>query len=262
MKEMRGLICYYSGSGNTRLVCQYLAAHLKNCDFDLYDIKKGMKPDLDAYDVIGFACFADFGGPSFLIQRFIEGLPPQEDRPAFVFNTYGFMSGKTQGQLDKWVSAKGFVTVAGHSLHTPESYPPMVARGKGFETSPNEKEMQGFLDFISELDSILARIEAGEGAKRGKIKRGIFILPRTRAKKDMGDKFVDESLCIECSMCEKGCPYGAIKLDPKPEFDMDKCYGCWYCYNHCIMMAIYTKKFKEKGHYPRPSAHMKEIMQG
>ena len=64
-------------------------------------------------------------------------------------------------------------------------------------------------------------------------------------------KFVDESLCTECGICEKGCPYNAIILAPKPQFDMDKCYGCWRCYNKCPELAIYTKKFRGVGHYPK-----------
>ena len=76
-------------------------------------------------------------------------------------------------------------------------------------------------------------------------------MSRTMARKDMGEKFVDESLCTECGICEKGCPYNAIVLAPKPQFDMEKCYGCWYCYNHCPEKAIYTKKYRGVGHYPK-----------
>ena len=79
----------------------------------------------------------------------------------------------------------------------------------------------------------------------------------TRAREDMGEKFVDESLCTECGICEKGCPYSAITLVPKPKFDTTKCYGCWYCYNHCPEKAIYTAKFKGEGHYPRPNEQLR-----
>ena len=74
----------------------------------------------------------------------------------------------------------------------------------------------------------------------------------------MGEKHVDEALCTECGICEKGCPYGAIHLDPKPVFNMHKCHGCWSCYNHCPEQAIYTKKFRGVGHYPRPIDALKE----
>ena len=33
---MKGVICYYSGSGNTKLVCKYIANKITNAEFDLY----------------------------------------------------------------------------------------------------------------------------------------------------------------------------------------------------------------------------------
>ena len=133
---LKGIICYYSGSGNTRLACQYISNNIRSVKFDLFNIARGGIPDLDAYNVAGFATFTDFLDPPYLVQTFIEKLSLQNSKPAFVFNTYGFINGKTQQTLDKWVTARGFKVVAGHSLHTPESYPPMVAGGRGNEKAP------------------------------------------------------------------------------------------------------------------------------
>lgn len=82
-------------------------------------------------------------------------------------------------------------------------------------------------------------------------------LSRESARKDMGEKFVDETAYDECGRCERGCPYGAIELGLKPQFDMSKCYGCWSCYNQCPNHAIYTEKYQKVGHYPKPNEQMK-----
>jgi ferredoxin len=113
------------------------------------------------------------------------------------------------------------------------------------------------------LNRIVKKILEGEEIQEKKIKIGLLssIIPtfgRTKARRDMGEKFVDEALCTECGICAKGCPYGAITLLPKPQFDMTKCYGCWYCYNHCPEKAIYTKKYRGVAHYPRPNDHLRE----
>ncbi len=267
---MRGIIFYYSNSGNTKLACQYIARNINNIDFDLLNIAKDSIPDLEIYDIVGFAAFTDFLGPSKLVQTFLEKLPKQDNKFAFVFNTYGFMSGKTLRILDKWVTERGFKVIAGYSLHTPESYPPMIAKGRGYEQAPSNKEMNEFNLFISELNRIIYDHSEGKEIKRnlqirqmGKINIGLLnsLLPmfsRTKARKDMGDKYIDAMLCTECGTCEKICPYEAIKLSPKPIFDMNNCYGCWACYNHCPNKAIYTKKYQGIGHYPEPNNQLKE----
>lgn len=262
MDEMKGLMCYYSGSGNTKLACQYIAGNLTSVAFDLFNTMTEGDPLLNEYDFVGFATFTNFLSVPYLMEQFVRQLKGQS-KPAFVFNTYGFISGKTLKRLEKLVTAQGFRVIAGHSLHTPESYPPMIVKGRGAENAPEEEEMEKFNRFISALDQMFSDIQAGKEVKGQKIKLGFLnsLMPafsRTKARKDMGEKFVDKSLCIECGTCRKSCPYGAIKLDPKPVFDMENCYGCWSCYNHCPRKAIYTKKYRGVGHYPKPNELLRE----
>lgn len=258
---MKGLICYYSGTGNTELACQYISKKITEADFDLFNVVKDGKPEIEKYDIIGFATFADYWGVPFLMWQFLLQLADQ-GKPAFVFNTYGFISAKTLQHLSKLATHQGFRVVAGYSLHTPENYPPMIVRGKGMENAPNEKELNKFNQFLDNFDRIIAELKTGKEVKPkieiGFLNRLLPSLSRDRARKDMGEKFVDESLCKKCRICEKECPYEAIKLDPIPVFDMSKCRGCWSCYNHCPEKAIYTKKYLGVGHYPKPNEQLKE----
>ncbi len=259
---MKGVIYYYSGSGNTKLACKYIAGNVQ-VPFDLVDVVKEKQVDLEPYDVVGFATFTDFWGPPYLFKTFVEGLPQQEGKLAFVFNTYGAISGKTLRVMAKDATAKGFCVIAGHSLQTPENYPPMIVRGMGAADAPDEKGMQAFGAFISELGQLFEQAQAGQKVESKKMRIGFLnsLMPvrdRTVARKDMGPKYVNEELCTQCGACEKQCPYGAIRLDPYPIFDMDECYGCWRCYNRCPEHAIYTTRFREGPYYPRPNEQLKE----
>lgn len=260
---MKGIIFYCSGSGNTRLACQYIAGKTIDIKFDLLDIITDDIPDIGIYDIAGFATYTSFLNIPYVFQRFIEKLPPQNNKPAFVFNTYGYVSGKTLKLLNVTVAAKGFRVITGHSLHMPESYPPMIARGMGNEQAPNEKEMDKFNKFVFELDQLVYSLKSGGEPGVKKIRTGLLnsLMPAyhfTKAREDMGEKYVDDSLCTECGLCEKLCPYKAIRCSPKPVFDMDKCYGCWTCYNHCPSRAIFTVKYRGTGHYPQPISKLKE----
>lgn len=48
-------------------------------------------------------------------------------------------------------------------------------------------------------------------------------------------KFLDS--CVECGMCEKHCPVGAINLNEK-SFNLKACIGCNSCLNNCPNQAI------------------------
>jgi flavodoxin len=158
---MKGTICYYSGSGNTKLACEYLARYIQDVEFDFIDAIEVDKPDLSTCDIMGFATFTDFFAPAYGFQAFLEELPPQEGKPAFVFNTYGTFSGKTLKVLEKKATDKGFDVIAGHSLHTPESYPPLNAMGITSEESPSEKELGTFDRFIDQLAANIRILQAG-----------------------------------------------------------------------------------------------------
>ncbi len=260
---MKGIICYYSGSGNTKLACRYIQDKLHDTELILHNIVKDGIPDLDQYGLVAFATFTDFLGPPFLMQQFIEKLPEQDHKPSFVLNTYGYISGKTLSALSKWATARGFNVFMGHSLHTPENYPPMILKGKAFIDDPDKKELEEFESFIKRLRTqVRLRVWEGKPPVREKIKVGAIgmVIPmfsRTKARKDMGKKFVKQDLCTECGVCRDGCPHGAIILDPKPVFDQKRCYGCWHCFHHCPEKAIYTYAVGEKGHYPRPNKKLR-----
>ncbi len=260
---MKGIICYYSGSGNTKLACEYIKNRIKNADIELYNIVKSETPDLDTYDIVGFATFTDFSGPPQLMCTFLDGMKDYPEKTAFIFNTYGFISGKTLKRLKVLVQSKKFNIVAEHTLKTPESYPPQRKRGYAADDCPNGKHMGAFNSFITNLDRLIQNINTGQTVKPIKFK-GRFVdllLPsfgRTKAKKDFGIQEVNKEKCTECGVCAKGCPYEAITLDPNPVFDHEKCFGCWYCYNHCKSKAIFTPKFDGDFQYPKP---IKELVE-
>jgi ferredoxin len=253
----RVAICCYSGSGNTRLACEYIAAGMAGVDTEFCDIARGQTPDWYACDLVGFAAFTDFWGAPWLVHEYLGRVPVQQGKPAFVFTTFAFSSGSALRMLADWATERGFRVVAGSGLHTPENYPPMIARGRGADGAPGARELRRFRSFITTLDGIAGRL--GRGEEVAEMRPGVgfayrFIrFPRTKARDDMGEKFVDAELCNECGMCAEQCPYGVVALAPKPVFEMAKCYGCWACYNHCPTKAIYTRKFRGVGHYARPS---------
>ena len=260
---MKGLICCYSGSGNTMLACQYLMKNVASVEWTLYSILDDKLPDTKQFDVFGFATFTDFWSIPEKMRQFIGTIQPQEGKPAFVFTTFGMVAFFSMRDLARDVANRGFRIIDGFMLHTPENFPPMICGGMGNENSPSSKELHVFNAKLKALNKKLAAIKSSQSVPI--VKPGeAFILTllsapkRTTARVNMGEKFVDEILCTQCGICRKVCPYNAIILDPGPKFDMKLCYGCWACYNHCPQKAIFTSKFRNRGHYPSP---VKKLME-
>jgi ferredoxin/flavodoxin len=258
---MKGILVYYSSTGNTRLACQYIKASLKNIELDLVDLKKTRITDFSAYDLAGFAAWADYTGPSALVLDYLAGLPKQEGLPAFVFNTFGMFNGGTLRTLYNRVKNAGFNVVSAFALHCPENIPIVISQGLDWAGAPNKKELDKFNAAIADLDRTLLEIKDGRKVS-GRVRFGLAdyltVFPRTTAKKKMGEKYTDRELCNRCGLCQANCPGSAIKLDPYPVFDQSKCSGCWACYNTCPRQAIYTKRFKGKWHYPAPLPALRE----
>ncbi len=258
---MKGIICYYSGSGNTKLACEYIKKNVTNSDFELCNIVEDGTPGFSSYDIVGFATFTDFLSVPKYMHVFFDGLNSMNGKYAFVFNTFGAFSGKTLKHLSSLATKSGFNVIAGYSLHTPENFPPMISRNQSFVDSPSETEMTSFNLFITKLNSKFKSISLKQQITNGRVKFGFLgtvlpAFPRTQAKKDFGKQSVDKDLCTKCGICAKKCPYDAIVLNPYPDFDHNKCFGCWACYNHCPSKAIFTQKFKGIGHYSKPNKQL------
>jgi ferredoxin len=163
--------------------------------------------------------------------------------------------------LSRLARKRGFHVINGFAFHTPENYPPMICGGMAMENAPKPGELKRFSRFLSTLDTQLSDLAAGRMVPLRKpgehFLTALFsAYPRTKARQEMGGKFVDEKLCTQCRTCEKGCPYHAIRLSPFPKFDPAGCYGCWACFHHCPKKAIYTQQFRGRGHYPKPNARL------
>ena len=263
---MKGLILYFSTTGNTRLACEYIAKKIPEANFELVDIAQSGLPDFTQYQLVGFAAFADFVAPSKLMADYIRRIPTQNMTPAFVFNTYGNFNGGTLKLLNKWVRAKGFNILTGLALNTPENVPPLIAGGLANTHLPNDRQLNQFEEFINGLREIVNDLNNGRQPQAGKIaisllERLIPPAPRIVGRWVMGRKQVDTARCTQCGICVKSCPYGVIALNPFPTFAPKKCYGCWSCYNHCPTKAIYTKMAKDIGHYSQPHPELRKKLE-
>ncbi|HBD96188.1 MAG: hypothetical protein A2015_08945 [Spirochaetes bacterium GWF1_31_7] len=250
---MKGLLCYYSGTGNTKLAVQYIAKKTKNCEWSFHDFMKDGTPDTVGYDIIGIAAWTDFFGPPLFLKNCLKKMKGHK-KHAFVFNTYGNMSGRTLPVLKSCVRKQGFKVIGGHSLNTPENFPPLINNGLKNDTAPSTVELKKFDTFINELDEWFFNSSSKVSFPFDGYLMPVF--PRTMAKMFIKKKVADPGICTQCGLCKTLCPYDAISLAPFPVFNEKKCNGCWVCYNRCPVSAISVGSLRTEGKYEKPHENL------
>ncbi len=258
---MRGLICYFSATGNTKLVVDHLVRRL-GANLDLCDIARQPAPDLSGYDIVGLASPVERMAEPPIVREFLRNLPPAPGKPAFLLVTYGAIAGRILENLAGAARARGLRVVESHALHVPDSFPPLAAIGLDSADQPDETNLREFDDFIDRLKAVLADISAGriveECVPRPRLRNTLApAWARELSKRTMGPKLVDEKACTRCGICANCCPYKAIRLSPWPVFDERRCDGCWACYSLCPEKAVYTRMLRGRGHYPGPTDEFK-----
>jgi len=255
---MRSILFYYSNTGNTQLTVDSIQKSLPSTD--LWEWKGGGFPELNNYELIGFAFPTYNLSLPPQVRTRLQALPPLGGKPIFLLQTYGVMPGKAVKEAWDLLKNKGAELVAYHRLSMPESYPPFRKKGITNQNHPTNEEREEFNHFIEELSSWC-------GPKNGKplkIKLGFWdwIIPAPKEgkiRKDFGKFHVESQSCSTCGVCADNCPEGAVLLDRSPQFQMDRCAFCYRCFNHCPQKAISTSAVSAEYAYPEPGKDLKEM---
>jgi ferredoxin len=245
------LIFYHSASGNTQWVAGKLAASLPGCGIETEVRSIASRPrtdDLDSYDLIGFGCPVMGFRPSFAMTRFIQSLPPQAQKPAFLFTTCAGVLANTPWMLDGYLSVRGFVVLADQHFRGEVSWP--IARAAGLIINrglPNHTMLPSISRFAGTLAELAERHKAGVLSRPAPFARSrinpfyylSLLNSPARLRMMMGKKSINTTRCTMCGQCAERCAAGAISLAPYPTFS-NSCDGCWGCFNVCPTGAIST----------------------
>jgi ferredoxin/flavodoxin len=251
---MKGKLFYFSTTGNTKLICELIRRKIKNIVIDIQDITGCIPGNAEENDIVGFACFTDeFRIPEYM-RSFIGKAGTTKNTFAFIFNTFGSLSGKTLLDLRNTVTKSGYRVIDGISVHVPENYPPMIKKGLGSPGAPSEKDLKKLDDFIARLDGLIDKLIVKKKYEKESLKIGlkqklIPDFPRFISKTELGKMECVLDRCVKCGICEKGCPARAIAMNGYPVFDHSKCSKCWKCYNLCPKKAVRSSRFGEGFYY-------------
>jgi ferredoxin len=253
------LILFFSGTGNTQFIAEYLRDHVlaagfcPNCTITLAALEWASADIVETYDLVclGFPVYE--GGPPANVRDFIERLPVVRGKGAFVFNTKGMVQGRANRAVVRGLARKGFRPLGCASLVLPAS------DGISMLLRKDSRTFRGYLerDFsrVRGADELAARICAALRLLRQN--RNVDELPRRTAWTVFG--FLSTGVlrllyrafgasrarqlrvtyaCTRCGQCVTQCPTRNIAMGKTGISFGDRCVLCLRCVNNCPEEAV------------------------
>ncbi|HEY66688.1 MAG TPA: hypothetical protein G4N97_00260 [Thermoflexia bacterium] len=251
---MRLLILFFSGTGNTHYVAEYLARKLEHLPIEILvrsieQVPAGEVPEFDLL-AVGFPVHA-VDSPLFF-QEYLRRLPPREDRGVFVFCTKGaFAGGAVRRNLQR-LASRGYIPLGGGSVGMPgndglafiprNSWMARAAQNKDFDHLKSADRL------ACRMEEVLRGISAGRpvGDYRVQIPHsaGRSLTDRlwravyNRFTEPLKRRFYADERCNQCLLCTRICPAHNIRLEDGRVHFGDHCYLCLRCIHQCPQEAI------------------------
>lgn len=249
---MRILILYFSGTGNTEFVAQYIKKHL-SCnihEIELSPLELFKSENISKYDalIFGFPVYAcDI--PVF-IQKYLNDIPITKSKSVFVFCTKAFSSGN---------SLKNAIDIFKKAGYNPLGYADIKMPGSdGLAFLKKDSSMvhkiinrdfsrlEGVDNLVNQIKEVTKALE-NDGVQGFSLNMNLniansffsSILKRTFIVMEgwLKRKFWADGNCIRCKKCEGICPSKNINVNEKVIFGND-CYLCMRCVHQCPKEAI------------------------
>lgn len=250
-KVKRGLVVWYSQTGNTARIGKLIAAvwnksGIKTDSGDYRDLKN---INLSDYDVIAAGSPVYYYEVPENFREWINGISSIEGTPVASFVTFGGEGGNqhnTAYSILEMFSRKGGVPAGMGLFGAMSAFAPTWSSGNGdrvlkYRDQPDDAVYSAVRRYALE---VVQRAKEGkpfeassEFSFRDYISGGISI---SATKLLITGHCVNTDKCIGCGTCVKYCPVNAVFPD-KGVVDTDRCIACLGCVNNCPADAVEMK---------------------
>ena len=262
---MNILLFYFSGTGNTELVSEYISETLvfSGHTVKMVPVETALNDDVllnEASETdllgIGYPVY-DLKEPA-IISRLIDSLPfPSRAIPVFLFSTMAFIQGDCNIRVARKLGKKNYRFIAGHGFRCPsngvytyETSDHSRYRNVRFETNIHNSIKFFGKEILAALKNANKSIYPGTG-----IRNPLYHIVRYFSERLYGDKYyknlVVSDECSGCGICVNSCPDQNLYLTDTGAAvkNADGCLRCLRCISNCPQTAISFTSSKIKARY-------------
>ncbi len=244
---MKTLVICFSQTGNTRRVAERIRdgifEHTGQCD--LVNMKDVDTQLLNGYDVVGLGCPVFYFKEPFHVLHFIEGLPPLNTQPWFVFCSHGAVMGQALFSMAASLEKKGALVIGSHHTYADITVPfyPKHTLTSGH---PDDTDLMAAVDFGRSIAGCAQSVAKGdtrcitrpsEGLEAWARDMAAMCTPASLAER-MPALSINLETCIQCGECEDACPVGGIDMGCDPPRIQEPCIYCFHCASICPTCSI------------------------
>lgn len=244
---MKGILFYFSGTGNTKWVADLIEnkfsklgniihkVSIENIDDDIF-----MKINNYDFIIIGTPIYAEMGPK--LVQDFVNNMPKvKKSIKCMVYSTQGANVACEPENMHKVLSCKGYDVVVKANIKMINNY--YFSVGK----KPTKVDMENILtNAEKKVDIIIDKFSTGEtyleNISKTRLLFGKIIskgfnkfLPK------LSNNIKCTEHCIKCGMCVRNCPKGNIVFENGGIVFHSNCILCLRCIYICPSNAIFYK---------------------
>ena len=226
---------FFSPTGHTKKVIEVFskAWNVPKTRIDLTNMNNEFdKYDIYSDDLCVFAAPSYCGRVPVTATQRINQLKGN-NTPAIIISTYGNRDYEdTLCELQDIVEERGFYVVA--ALAVPTEHSIVTEIGKGRIDEQDIEKLTAMAIAIREY------INEKDGFNCSKLKGN----ETYRELKQLDLAPIVQGKCLDCGICAKNCPVGAIPLDSAKETDESKCISCMRCVAYCPSKSRIVPKIK------------------
>ena len=254
---MKNVILYFSGTGNSLEVAQYLEDHLD--DSEAFHILKFDEDELlDGCETVGFVFPCYFTSVPDIVKKTIGELSLSKSAYYYSVVTYNGFLGNTPKQLESILTDKGCTLSYIKGIKMPGNY---IVEYNGMVEAKAASKLEKARGLYSEVvDSIKSRKVVGINSSFALLS-SLFYRFFTRRKAGWGKGFSVDDKCVGCGICKGVCSLKNIELvDGRPVWG-DDCEHCVACIQWCPYHAIkYGEKTGKRRRYTNPAVDVTQMM--
>ncbi|WP_055665762.1 EFR1 family ferrodoxin [Desnuesiella massiliensis] len=257
---MRTIIYYFTATGNSLYVAKRLCKNIA-CSEYMPMIKAINNNELTVEaEAVGFVFPLYCAGLPEIVERFIKSLNIKA-KYIFAVATRGITKGCAMEQIHNILQSKGLALNFNHYITMPSNYVRMYNIRSDYKNRNIICEAEKTMMDVAKKISLREEVEVNTSILNKVVSRTWHRSWKEKVH-NADEKFYSDSKCVSCTLCEKICPVGNVKMiNGKPQWNHN-CQDCMACVHACPEKAIQIGGATiKRRRYRNPLVTIKEIVE-